>query len=226
MSPLFITFEGIDGSGKSTHMRHAEVWIKERGLAVLATKEPGGTPLGEAIRGVFLDPNWDQLDGRVEALLVFASRRQHLLEVIEPTLASGKHVLCDRFTDSTHVYQGRGRGLPWRWIDELDALTIDRRRPDVTLLFDLPPEVAHARGQSPKRRARGLDRIDVEDLDFYRRTREGYLELVRREPDRFLVVDSSREKEETRAQVETFLGQIFPADETPPANGPAVETAG
>jgi dTMP kinase len=210
MNPLFITFEGLDGSGKSTHLRRAAGWMEARGLPVVCTQEPGGTPLGEAIRGIFLDPRWGRIDGRLEALLVFASRRQHLVEVIEPSLDAGRHVLCDRFTDSTLVYQGRGRGLPWGWIGELDQLATDRRRPDHTLLFDLPAETARARGHSPKRRARegGVDRIDAEDLAFYDRVREGYLELARREPERIHVVDSSGEKERTWGRVVEVLQRI------------------
>ncbi len=209
MFPLFITFEGLDGSGKSTHLRRAAEWMEQRRIDVRITHEPGGTPLGDAIRQVFLDPRWKSLDGRVEALLVFASRRQHLLEVIEPSLAAGQHVLCDRFTDSTLVYQGSGRGIPWNWIEELDELATGGRRPDLTLLFDLPADVAQGRGQSPKRRAKGLDRIDVEGLDFYRRGRDAYLELARREPERYRIIDSSGERDETWRQVEEVLASTF-----------------
>ncbi len=211
MNALFITFEGLDGSGKSTHLRRAAAWMEARGLTVRTAQEPGGTPLGEAIRGVFLDPRWKKLDGRVEALMVFASRRQHLVEVIEPSLAAGCHVLCDRFTDSTLVYQGTARGLEWEWIEDLDRLATGGRRPDATLLFDLPPETAQGRGQSAKRRARGLDRLDVEDLGFYRRVREGYLALLERWPERFRRIDSSGETEATWRQVEAALGDLFPA---------------
>ncbi len=215
MKARFITFEGLDGSGKSTHLRRAARWIEGRGLELRVTQEPGGTPLGEAIRGVFLDPQWEELDGRVEALLVFASRRQHLLEVVEPSLAAGCHVLCDRFTDSTFVYQGSARGHEWGWIEELDRLATGGRRPDVTLLFDLPPETAQGRGQSAARRAEGLDRIDVETLEFYRRVREGYLELQRRQPERFRRIDSRGDIETTWRQVEATLADIFdPASES------------
>jgi dTMP kinase len=106
MTPLFITFEGLDGSGKSTHLHRASEWLTRRNVPHRVTKEPGGTPLGEALRSIFLDPGWGAVDGTVELLLVFASRRQHLLEVIEPALRAGEHVLCDRFTDSTRAYQG------------------------------------------------------------------------------------------------------------------------
>jgi len=206
----FITFEGLDGSGKSTHLKHAEEWLVARGVQVCRTKEPGGTPVGEALRGIFLDPRWGALDGRVEGMMVFASRRQHLLQVIDPCLAAGTHVLCDRFTDSTLAYQGSGRGLDHSWIHTLDGLATGGRRPDFTLLFDLPATMAHGRGQSKKRRDRGdADRIDVEGLEFYSRVRESYLAMTRCEPERFRVIDSSGEKENTWRQVTSALGEIF-----------------
>ncbi len=210
MCPLFITFEGPDGSGKSTHLRRAGAWLDEQGVEVRCTKEPGGTPVGDAIRGIFLDPRWGRLDGRVEALLVFASRRQHLLEVIEPTLAAGRHVLCDRFTDSSLVYQGVGRALGDEWVEALDRLATGGRRPDHTLLFDLPPEAAFARGRSHQRASRGdVDRIDAEGLAFYRTIRDAYLELARSEPERFDLIDSSGGKEETWPQVEAALRRLL-----------------
>ncbi len=210
MRSLFITFEGLDGSGKSTHLRRAARWMEEHSLGFELTHEPGGTPLGDAIRGLFLDPRWGAVDGRVEALLVFASRRQHLLELIEPALAAGKHVLCDRFTDSTLAYQGAARGQARSWVEELARLAIDARQPDHTLLFDLSPEAAQRRCQSESRKQRGdIDRLDVEDLGFYSRVREGYLELARREPRRVRRIDSEGDVEQTWAQVETALADLF-----------------
>ncbi len=211
MSAQFITFEGPDGSGKSTHLRRAERWMQDRGLEVQCTKEPGGTPLGEGIRQLFLDPRLSVFDGKVEALLIFASRRQHLEEVIEPALAAGRHVLCDRFTDSSLAYQGVGRGLSLDWVEALDRLATERRRPDHTLLFDLPPETAFARGRSAIRRQQpgGLDRLDGEDLAFYRRVREGFLALAEREPQRFHVIDSSREVHQTWDQVALILADVL-----------------
>ena len=210
MAASFITFEGLDGSGKSTHLRRAVDWLRRRDLDVIASHEPGGTPLGDAIRGLFLDPRWQNVEPRVEALLVFASRRQHLAEVIEPALAAGTWVLCDRFTDSSLAYQGHGRGLQLSWLRDLDRLATDGRRPDHTLLFDLPPEAAQQRGQSPKRRQRagGLDRFDALNLAFYRQVREGYLALVRREPERFTLIDSSRDVETTWSQVTAALRDL------------------
>ena len=213
MAASFITFEGLDGSGKSTHLRRAAEWMRARGLDVCCTHEPGGTPLGDGIRGLFLDPRWESVEPRVEALLVFASRRQHLYEVIEPALRAGTNVLCDRFTDSSLAYQGIGRGLSSLWLQQLDRLATDGRRPDRTLLFDLPPEVAQQRGQSLKRRQSkgGLDRFDALDLAFYRRVREGFMELAKDDPERFLIVDSSGDVESTWAQVEAAMKRIIGA---------------
>jgi len=210
MAGLFITFEGLDGSGKSTHLKRAAAWLAARGIACCATHEPGGTPLGNAVRQVFLDPRWGQMDGVVELLLVFASRRQHLLEVIEPALAAGIHVLCDRFTDSTLAYQGYGRGVPRERIDAIDQIATGGRRPDRTLLFDLPAEQARERGHSPRRQGRGgADRLDAEGLAFYGRVREGFLALAAGDPGRFHLVDSSRGPSDTFAQVEAALAEIL-----------------
>ncbi len=206
--PLFITFEGLDGSGKSTHLRRVSAWLEERSVPHLVTHEPGGTPLGDALRAVFLDPRWGTMDGTVELLLVFASRRQHLLEVIEPALASGRHVLCDRFTDSTRAYQGYGRGVPLPLIEQVDRAATGGRTPDRTLLFDLSADEARARGHSPSRRERGTaDRLDAEGLAFYERVRRGFLEIARNEPGRFRTVDSSASSEETQERVRTELGR-------------------
>ncbi|REJ84019.1 MAG: dTMP kinase [Acidobacteria bacterium] len=210
----FITFEGLDGSGKSTHLRECASRLRDSGLDVVATKEPGGTELGDAIRALFLDPRRVAIEGGVELLLVFASRRQHLIEVIDPALERGAWVLCDRFTDSTHAYQGAGRGVPRERIAAIDEAATGTRRPDRTLLFDLPAEVARGRGQSEKRRSaesfeRGIDRIDREDLEFYRRVRQGYLELLSDEPERFVRIDSSGPVEQTRSAVRQALDRLL-----------------
>ncbi len=208
----FITFEGLDGSGKSTHLRRARAWLEEHGLAVVETREPGGTALGSEIRRLFLDHRSEVADGIVELLLVFASRRQHLVEVIDPALAAGRIVLCDRFTDSTLAYQGYGRGVSPDEIAQVDRVATGGRRPDRTLLFDLPAEVARERGHSPRRRQAGeIDRLDAEELDFYQRVRDGYLALAAGEPGRFRVIDSSGPTEATAAQVLAALGDLVPA---------------
>lgn len=213
MKPLFITFEGLDGSGKSTQLQHASKWLEQRGRSHRVTQEPGGTPLGDAIRGVFLNmkEEWTTVDGTVEAFLIFASRRQHLLEVIDSTLADGRHVLCDRFTDSTLAYQGFGRGVPLETLRRVDELATGRRVPDRTLLFDLSAAAARDRGHSPSRRREpgGVDRLDAEGLAFYERVRQGYLELAAEEPRRFVVIDSSGSIEETREALDAALAEIF-----------------
>ena len=214
MRPLFITFEGLDGSGKSSHLRRVAKRLEEAGVPHCATHEPGGTPLGESIRDLFLDPRWGSVDGGVELLLVFASRRHHLREVIEPALSSGKHVLCDRFTDSTVAYQGYGRGVSLDTIAAVDRLATGGRVPDRTLLFDLPPDVAQQRGQSASRRARqptdgGIDRLDREEVAFYRRVREGYLALAKEQPARFRRVDSSGPPEKTAGNVARVLADLL-----------------
>jgi dTMP kinase len=207
----FVTFEGLDGSGKSTHLERIGNRLAAGGIAHAITREPGGTALGGAIRHVFLDRRFRAMDGTIELLLVFASRRQHLLEVIEPALAAGRHVLCDRFTDSTLAYQGHGRGVPLETIARVDALATGGRRPDRTLLFDLPAAAARRRGRSGTRRRNGsVDRLDAETLAFYERVRSGYLELAAAEPERFRVIDSSRRPEATAVAVDAALADLFP----------------
>lgn len=200
---LFVTFEGIDGSGKSTALRGAGAWLASQGLAVRITHEPGGTPLGDAIRGIFLDPRWGQVDGTVELLLVFASRRQHLREVIEPALAAGEIVLCDRFTDSTLAYQGVGRGVPRERIDEIDRIATGGRRPDLTLYFDLPLEEAERRMASAERG--GHDRLDGESRAFAARVQEGFRSLAAAEPERFRVIDAAGPEADTELRVRAAL---------------------
>ena len=210
MRPLFLTFEGLDGSGKSTHLRRAADWLSERGVAVRVTREPGGTDLGQALREVFLDRRWGGLDGMVEAMVVFASRRQHLLEVIDPALEAGQTVLCDRFTDSTMAYQGTARGADRQQLEALDRLATGGRRPDATLLFDLPAAEARLRGASGERETAGeVDRIDAERLAFYERVRAGYLQLAERSQGRISIVDSSGSIETTWNTVERLLEGRF-----------------
>lgn len=208
MPPRFITFEGLDGCGKSTQLERAAAHLASRGRQYLVTHEPGGTPLGERLRAAFLDPDRKGLDGTVEALVVFASRRQHLLEVIEPALERGLDVLCDRFTDSTIAYQGAGRGVPWGVLESLDEIATGSRRPDLTLLLDLPVETARRRSTGGERGASGTpDRLDRESLEFYERVREGYLDIARREPERVRRIDATGGVEEISAVVTRMLDE-------------------
>lgn len=207
----FVTFEGLDGSGKSTHLERASRWLAGRGIQHLVTHEPGGTVIGTAIRKVFLDRKHGAMDPRVELLLVFAARRQNLVERVEPALERGHHVLCDRWTDSTVAYQGYGRGVSLADIAEVERLATGGRQPDRTLYFDLPAEQARARGHSKRRRRSGsVDRLDAEEVAFYERVRTGYLELARREPERIVVIDSAGSIEATEAAVRSALECLGP----------------
>ncbi len=210
-SGRFVSFEGIDGSGKSTSMRRTAEWLATRGVSVRTTHEPGGTPLGDAIRGVFLDPRWGAVDGTVELLLVFASRRQHLQEVIDPALAAGEVVLCDRFTDSTLAYQGGGRGVPRDRIDEIDRIATGGRRPDLTLYFDLPLDEAERRMAAHERG--GHDRLDGESRAFAARVRDAYAALAAAEPERFRWIDASGSLEQTERAVRCAIANALRFDE-------------
>ena len=216
MPGRFITFEGLDGSGKSTQMRLAAEWLAAQGVDVVTTHEPGGTPLGAAVREIFLDSRWGQMDGVVELLLVSASRRQHVIEVIAPALERGAWVLCDRFVDSSWAYQGSGRGIPAERIAMAESLATGGLVPELTLLFDLSAAAARKRGKSPKRAARGdVDRLDAEDLAFYERVRRGFLDRAAAEPARFRIVDSAGDKEATAGAVRAALQPLFGAETTP-----------
>jgi dTMP kinase len=210
MPGRFITFEGLDGCGKSTQLALAGRRLANLGFDPVVTHEPGGTELGERLRAAFLDPQWSELDGTVEALVVFASRRQHLIEVIQPALMADKLVLCDRFTDSTRAYQGFGRGLGSDRIDALDQLATGGCEPDLTILFDLPAAVARSRGHGGERLAAGeSDRLDQETLNFYQRVRDGYLKIAAQNPERFRLIDASGGIEETRLLVEAALDEFL-----------------
>jgi dTMP kinase len=197
----FVTFEGIDGAGKSTQIAFVEGWLRERGVDVLPTREPGGTPVGEALREILLHR---PMHARTETLLMFAARCEHVLESIEPALAAGRWVLCDRFTDATYAYQAGGRGLPESDVAALQQWVHPQLRPDLTFLFDLEPEVAAARLARAQRR----DRFESEQRDFFHRVRECYLARARAEPGRFVVVDTSRDRAQVQAQLVAALGRL------------------
>jgi dTMP kinase len=209
-APRFVTFEGLDGSGKSSHLRRTAAALERGGVGLRVTQQPGGTPVGERIREVFL--GGARLDPLTELLLLFADRRHLLAEVVDPALAAGLVVLCDRFTDSTYAYQGAGRGVAEALIGAVDQLATGGRRPDRTVLFDLPPELARERSRSPKRRdagRAGVNRFDEEELEFYRRVRHCYLEMANLEPERFRVIDSSGERDATARQVAEALSDVL-----------------
>jgi dTMP kinase len=195
MSGRFVTFEGIDGAGKSSHIESLAGWLRARGHTVVQTREPGGTPLSERLRELFLDHDMDAL---TESLLVFAARRDHLRVCIEPALASGATVLCDRFTDATFAYQGGGRGFDWGVLSELERWVHGMRQPDLTLWFDLDPQIASARRAA----AREADRLERMNHDFFERVRAGYARRCAEHSHRFARVDADGSVEAVWSQVE------------------------
>lgn len=201
MKGLFITVEGGEGAGKSTQMERIAAWLSQRGRAVIQTREPGGTRLAETLRGILLDRNNDGLSGLAELLLMFASRAQHLEELIRPALARGESVLCDRFTDATWAYQGGGRGLPAAQISALEQLVHGDLQPDLTLLLDLPVAVGLERAA----RRSESDRFESESLAFFERVRSSYLERAALNPERFAVVDGEAGVDQVWSHIEQVL---------------------
>lgn len=201
MRGRFITIEGGEGAGKSTMIDRVAEWLEASGCRVVRTREPGGTELAEKLRKILLDKDNVSLSSKAELMLVFAARAQHLAERIRPALMRGETVLCDRFTDATWAYQGGGRKLPRQDIATLENLVHGDLQPDLTLLLDLPVKQgmrrASDRGQA--------DRFEQESFEFFERVREAYLERARSAPERFAVIDSSRNVEEVWSQIETVL---------------------
>lgn len=200
MRGKFITFEGIDGAGKSTHIE----WVAARLGAranVVTTREPGGTPLGEDLRQLLLHR---KMDLETEALLMFAARREHIAEVIEPALARGDWVISDRFTDATFAYQGGGRGLPRERLQVLEQWVQGGLQPDLTLLFDVPLETAAERLAG----ARSPDKFEAESRAFFERTRAEYLRRAAEAPQRFRVIDATRSIEEIREVLEKIIATL------------------
>ncbi|NUU03922.1 dTMP kinase [Herbaspirillum robiniae] len=200
-SGKFITFEGIDGAGKSTHISFVAELLRERGLSVVTTREPGGTELGESLRNLLLH---QKMHLETEALLMFASRREHLAQVIEPALARGDWVISDRFTDASFAYQGGGRKLSLDKLNALEAWVHPHLQPDLTLLFDVPLEVARARLDAE----RTPDKFEQEKADFFASTRNEYLRRAAEFPARFRVVDSTRPIPEIREELRGIIAAL------------------
>lgn len=196
----FITFEGIDGAGKTTHMDALDQAWQQAGREVVRTREPGGTPLAEKLRGLFLH---DAMDPLTEALLVFAARRDHIQTVIQPALARGAWVLCDRFTDATFAYQGGGRGFDQAVLATLEGWVQGALQPDLTLLFDLDPAIAAARLSA----ARQPDRFEAQDQAFFERVRGAYLARQQAQPARFAVIQADQTQADVAAQIKLALTQ-------------------
>jgi dTMP kinase len=201
----FITLEGIDGAGKSTHASWLVEYIAAGGGRVVATREPGGTRLGEALRELLLR---EPMTHDSEALLMFAARREHLELVIRPALARGDWIVCDRFTDATFAYQGGGHGVPRARIRELEHWVHGDCQPDLTFLFDVPPAVSRARLDKAAAAGRSLDKFESEAGAFFERVREAYLDRAREEPRRFRIVDSTRPLAEVRAELAAHVAAL------------------
>jgi dTMP kinase len=198
MAGLFITLEGVDGAGKSSHLDWLGDWFRQRGHVVRMTREPGGTPVGERLREIVL---YEAMHPETEALVMFAARREHIETVIRPALAAGEVVISDRFTDASFAYQCGGRGLEEGRLEVLEDWVQEGLQPHLTLLFDVPTEVAAVR----LAHAREPDRFEREQADFHARVREAYLRRARKHPKRIRVMDGSRTLEEVRAQLRQTL---------------------
>lgn len=193
----FITLEGIEGVGKSTHLARIADWLQRQGHETLITREPGGTKTGEAIREVLLHGKDMQIDATTELLLMFAARAQHLQQLVRPALANGVYVICDRFTDATYAYQGGGRALPVEHIRLLEQFVQRGLQPDLTLLFDASVRTGLARAN----RRGEADRFEAETVGFFERVRQTYLDRARAEPDRFRLIDAEGPVEDVERQL-------------------------
>ena len=204
MQAKFITLDGIDGSGKSTHLATIKNWFEQHQLPVVFTREPGGTAIGEALREILLNPA-TQASVRTETLLMFAARQQHLEEVILPALQQGISVVSDRFTDATFAYQGGGQGVPFTDIEILENWVQGDLCPDLTLILDVPLEISMERIN----RSREKDRFEQEQANFFTRVREAYLQRAQIASQRYAIINSNRELMEVQAEIETILQQYL-----------------
>jgi dTMP kinase len=212
---MFITLEGIEGSGKTTQLKNIVAFLKTRGYDCVTTREPGGTPIGKQVRGILLDPENHGLKPEAELMLYMADRIQHIQALIKPNLAAGRVVVCDRYFDATVVYQGYARGLDLTLIRSLHHLVCADLQPDLTLLFDLDPEIGLARAWRQLNSGGRIEheaRFETEKMEFHQKVRMGYLELARMQPHRFKVVDASMTPEKVAASVETALAAFFSMD--------------
>ena len=204
---MFITLEGPEGSGKTTAVNAAVAELEKRGYSIVRTREPGGTPIAEQIRNVILDKANTAMDPRTEALLYAASRRQHLVEKVWPAVKEGKIVICDRYLDSSLAYQGGARGLGIENILNINMFATEGTFPDLTLLFDIDPEVGLARIAANA--SREVNRLDLEKLDFHKNVRNTFLDLAKKYPDRFVIIDASKSQEEVaKATLDVILARL------------------
>ena len=202
---LFLTFEGVEGAGKTSNLQHAKALIEATGKEVIVTREPGGTEVGERIREVLLNPDLPAMHSDTELLLMFASRAEHYQHKILPALEAGQWVLCDRFTDASFAYQGGGRQISQSRISDLETWVLGDFRADQTYLFDLPVEIGLARAKARS----AADRIEQEQVEFFERIRQCYLERAQNEPERFTVVDASQALENVQSQLSQAVSDLL-----------------
>ena len=201
----FLTIEGTEGVGKSTNLAFVGDWLRARGIEVIVTREPGGTPLAEEIRSLLLSKREESVDETAELMLVFAARAQHLAQVIKPALARGAWVLSDRFTDATYAYQGGGRGLSKSTIEQLEQLVQGDLRPDLTLILDIDVEL----GLNRARQRGELDRFESETIEFFERVRTAYRQRAEAAPERYAVVDAGQELIAVQVDINRLLGRLI-----------------
>jgi dTMP kinase len=206
MTGKFITLEGTEGAGKSTNLALIESWLKNKGVEVVVTREPGGTAIGEAIRGVLLNRDFTEMHVNTELLLMFAARAQHIEEKIRPALEAGKWVVSDRFTDASYAYQGAARGMAFERIEQIELWVQQGFYPDKTFVFDLPVEVGMARVAA---RGGQVDRFEQERHDFFERVRNAYLERAEQAPQRYAVLDASQPLEQVQSVITTQLNELW-----------------
>ncbi len=202
---LFITLEGVEGVGKTTNLDFIVSWLRDRGVDPVVTREPGGTPLAEELRGFLLQPRTEAMDSLTELLVVFAARAQHFRTKIMPALQQGRWVVCDRFTDATYAYQGGGRGVDTALIATLEQLVQGPHQPDKTILLDM--EVAAGLERARQRSA--ADRFESEDLQFFHAVRDAYLRRVGQEPDRFAVIDAAQPLDQVQRDIAAVLRALL-----------------
>lgn len=200
---MFITIEGVEGSGKSSSTNDVVNRLRKEGYDIITTREPGGTPIAEKIRDIILDVNNTNLDPRAEALLYAASRRQHLIEKVWPALKQGKIVICDRFIDSSLAYQGGARNLGIENITNINMFATENTWPDLTLLFDINPELGLERIR--KNQGREVNRLDLEKIEFHKKVRETFLSLAKKYPDRYVIIDASKSQKEVEEEVYNII---------------------
>ena len=208
MRGRFITIEGTEGVGKTTNIEYIKQWLDDRAISYVSTREPGGTPLAEEIRQVLLANREEKVCSKAELLMMFAGRAQHIDQVIEPQLAKGNWVLCDRFTDATYAYQGAGREMGDELIKSLETMVQGAMRPDLTLVLDVPVELGLERAGNRSE----PDRFEREKTDFFNRVRQAYLSMATNNPQRYKIIDASQNLEHVQLQIEAALKSFLQKD--------------